>query len=197
MTSEERRRRSARPGTRRQIPIGRVGAIIPDDRPHCKPVPFRVINWGMRVIIAGDRRWYAPDLARQVVNRLLRRHGPQLVIVHGGGDGIDRAFAEACFDLRVEQKVHFAQWDDLGAPGAVIAYYRDGRPYNSNAEPPRNAEMVAAGAEMCIAFHRFLASSKGTKDCVRRAIEAGIPTFLIDSDKAQPRRVRKGHGRSG
>jgi hypothetical protein len=42
--------------------------------------------------------------------------------------------------------------------------------------------MVAAAAEMCIAFHRFLATSRGTKDCVRRAIEAGIPTYVIDSD---------------
>jgi hypothetical protein len=55
--------------------------------------------------------------------------------------------------------------------------------------------MVAAGAEMCVAFNRFLAASSGTKDCVRRAIEAGIPTYLIDSEAVEPRRLRDGDGR--
>jgi len=59
----------------------------------------------------------------------------------------------------------------------------------------RNAEMVAAGAGMCIAFHQFLRQSRGTKDCVRRALEAGIPTYLVDSKEAQPRRLRAGDAR--
>jgi hypothetical protein len=49
--------------------------------------------------------------------------------------------------------------------------------------------MVAAGAGMCVAFHRQLAWSRGTNDCVRRAIEAGIPTDLIESEEASPRRL--------
>jgi hypothetical protein len=49
--------------------------------------------------------------------------------------------------------------------------------------------MVAAGAEMCIAFHRAISASKGTKDCARQAIEAGIPTYLIDSEAAVPKRL--------
>jgi hypothetical protein len=55
--------------------------------------------------------------------------------------------------------------------------------------------MVAAGAEMCIAFHRFQTGSTGTKDCARQAIEAGIPKYLIDSEAAEPRRLRAGDGR--
>jgi hypothetical protein len=149
----------------------------------------------MRVLVTGDRRWYAPDLAVQVVNRLLVRYGPSLVIVHGAAEGIDRSFAEACFALGVEQEAHPARWKDLKAVGAVVRYDRRKHPYNSNAGPERNAEMVAAGAEMCVAFHRFLAASSGTKDCVWRAIEAGIPTYLIDSEKAEPRRLREGDGR--
>ena len=39
----------------------------------------------MRVIVTGDRNWYAPDLADNVVARLLVRYGPGLVIVHCGG----------------------------------------------------------------------------------------------------------------
>jgi hypothetical protein len=149
----------------------------------------------MRVLVTGDRRWYAPDLAVQVVNRLLCRYGPDLVIVHGAATGIDASFAEACADLSVEQEPHPARWKDLKAVGAVVKYDWRRHPYNANAGPERNAEMVAAGADMCVAFHRFLTESRVTKDCVRRAIEAGIPTYLIDSDKAEPRRLRADDGR--
>jgi hypothetical protein len=149
----------------------------------------------MRVIVTGDRSWYDRNLARQVVNGLLLRYGPDLVIVQGAATGIDASFADACDDLGVAQEPHPARWKNLKAPGAVIRYDQRDHPYNANAGPERNAEMVAAAAEMCIAFHRFLATSRGTKDCVRRAIKAGIPTYLIDSEKAEPRRLWEGDGR--
>jgi hypothetical protein len=50
--------------------------------------------------------------------------------------------------------------------------------------------MVAKGAGLCIAVHRFLMNSKGTKDCVLQAIAAGIPTWLIDSEDGEPVRLR-------
>jgi hypothetical protein len=52
--------------------------------------------------------------------------------------------------------------------------------------------MVDAGAEMCLAFHRAISSSKGTKDCARRAIAAGIPTYLLASEAAEPKRIVAG-----
>ena len=63
------------------------------------------------------------------------------------------------------------------------------RPYIANAGPIRNQEMVDGGAAMCLAFHRVISLSKGTKDCGRRAIETGIPTYLIDSQKAEQSRL--------
>jgi hypothetical protein len=95
----------------------------------------------------------------------------------------------------VKVEVHPARWDRLDVPGAIVRVNKDGLRYNANAGPIRNGEMVAAGADMCVAFHRFLTESRVTKDCVRRAIEAGIPTYLIDSEKAEPRRLREGDGR--
>lgn len=149
----------------------------------------------MRVIVTGDRNWYAPELAEEVLNRLLARYGSGLVIVHGGATGIDRSFAEACGDLGVEQEAHPARWEELDHPDALIRYDKRNRPYNANAGPVRNAEIVATGAEMCLAFHRAIGASKGTKDCVRRAIGAGIPTYLVDSERAEPRRLRAGDAR--
>jgi hypothetical protein len=145
--------------------------------------------------VTGDRNWYAPDFAEEVLNRLIIRYGPGLVIVHGGATGIDRSFAEACGEVGVEQEAHPARWEELDHPDAVIRYDRRNRPYNANAGPIRNAEMVAAGAEMCLAFHRAIFASKGTKDCARRAIAAGIPTYLINSEAAEPSRLRDGDAR--
>jgi hypothetical protein len=144
----------------------------------------------MRVIITGDRNWYAPELAAEVVRRLLIRYGPDLVIVHGGASGIDWSFTQPCGNLGLKVEVHPARWDELDARGAVIWENSYGVRYNANAGPIRNGEMVAAGAGMCVAFHRFLRQSRGTKDCVRRAIEAGIPTYLVDSEEPRPRRLR-------
>ena len=42
---------------------------------------------------------------------------------------------------------------------------------------------------------RRLTGSRGTKDCVRRAIEAGIPCYLIDSEAAERRQLREADGR--
>ena len=55
--------------------------------------------------------------------------------------------------------------------------------------------MVAAGAGLCIAVHRYVFNSKGTKDCANQAIAAGIPTYLIDGDEGKPKRLRKGDPR--
>ncbi len=57
------------------------------------------------------------------------------------------------------------------------------------AGPIRNAEMVAAGADMVIAVHRFLPNSKGTKNCVSLALKAGIPVYLIDSEDGEPTKL--------
>jgi hypothetical protein len=57
--------------------------------------------------------------------------------------------------------------------------------------------MVGKGAELCIAVHKFIPGSKGTKDCARQAVEARIPTWLIDSDEGEPRRLHADDPRLG
>lgn len=145
----------------------------------------------MRIIVTGDRAWHCYDLADSILARLIARYGPSITIVHGDATGVDRSFAVACGEHDIEQESHPARWEVLDVPGAVIRHDKRGRPYNANAGPIRNAEMVALGAELCIALHRSIESSKGTRDCVARAIEAGIPTYLIDSEEAIPKRLRK------
>jgi hypothetical protein len=133
----------------------------------------------MRVIVTGDRFWSCHQLATAILRRLVARYGPDIVIVHGDATGVDESFATAAKGLGIAVEAHPADWDRLG----------------KRAGPIRNQQMVDAGAGLCIALHRFLMNSKGTKDCARQAIEAGIPTYLIDSDEAKPKRLKAGDPR--
>jgi hypothetical protein len=101
------------------------------------------------------------------------KYGDSLVIVHGAAAGIDAAFAEGCFQLGVTDEPHQADWDKHG----------------NAAGPIRNREMVEKGAAFCVACHRFLPKSRGTRDCVQRCLDAGIPVYLIDAADAEPRRI--------
>lgn len=125
-----------------------------------------------RVLITGGRHWDAVDLARRVVASLATRHAAVgLIIVHGNASGVDTAFADACRELGVPDERHPADWAGLG----------------NRAGPIRNQEMVDAGADVCLAFHQDLAGSKGTKGCVRLAMKAGIPTWVVAGDGIKPR----------
>lgn len=128
----------------------------------------------MRVLVTGCRRWYIPDVAEVVVARMIARYGPGIVIVHGDAEGIDRSFREACEELGITHEPHPARWDLHGKA----------------AGPLRNAEMLATGVEMVVAFHRDLDHSRGTGDCVRQALALGVPTYLCDDETATPRRLR-------
>jgi hypothetical protein len=122
----------------------------------------------MRTRAADDRLWGCSQLGHDVLRRLIDRYGREFVIVHGDATGGDESFGRTAKGLGLAVEPHPADWDRLGKGGG----------------PKRNAEMVAAGAGLCIAVHRFVFNSKGTKDCARRAAEAGIPTYLIDSGNA-------------
>jgi hypothetical protein len=101
------------------------------------------------------------------------RYGPEITIVHGAAPGVDESFEMACRGLSVTTEPHPAEWRRLG----------------NKAGPIRNQEMVDAGAELYIAFHRTLNTSRGTKNCIIQALEAGIPTYLVESDAAEPVRI--------
>src|SRR4051794_23917161 len=104
-------------------------------RRHLFVCPHKEWNPGMRIIVTGDRNWYVPDLAEEVLNRLILCYGPGPVIVHGGATGIDRSFAEACGEVGIDQEAHPARWEELDHPEAVIRYRANGTSYNAIAGP--------------------------------------------------------------
>lgn len=126
-----------------------------------------------RVLITGSRHWYCRALAERVVSRIRTvRWDEPLVFVHGDAPGVDSAFRDACREIEVPDEPHPADWS-LGKKGG----------------PLRNQEMVNGGARICLAFSPDLGKSRGTADCARRALRAGIPTWLTTAEDARPIRL--------
>jgi hypothetical protein len=133
----------------------------------------------MRILVAGDRFWTCPKLAASIVRRLVARYGVGITIIHGGAPGVDESFARACRALDVTSEPHVPDWKGLG----------------NLSRPARNKEMVESGVNLCIALHRSITASKGTKDCIQQALAAGIPTYLIEDERAIARPMEIGDAR--
>lgn len=125
----------------------------------------RDTNLDMRVLVAGDRYRSCNEPAFAIIRGLVERHGRDIAIVHGEASGVDESSDLAAEGLGVKAEPHPADRDRFGR----------------GAGPRRNRGMIDSGVDMCIALHRSLATSKGTNGCVRLAIEAGIPVYLVDS----------------
>ena len=128
----------------------------------------------MRILITGDRNWDFKQ-AEAVVNRLIAKHTREdMLIVHGDcPTGVDAAFELAATRWGILTEKHPANWDKFG----------------DRAGPIRNQEMVDLNADFCIAVHRGLSRSKGTKDCVNRCLKAAIVVYLISDASAKPQRI--------
>ena len=117
----------------------------------------------MRILVTGSREW--SNQAAIDYALALAFAGEDTVIVHGDcPTGADRLAKEWAERFGVQQEAHPA----------------DGETHGKAAGPKRNQEMVDLGADVCLAFP--LGESRGTRDCMRRASEAGIP--VIDYDPA-------------
>lgn len=115
-----------------------------------------------RVIVTGSRRWSDADAVGAALleawDEALQAGFDGIVVVHGacptGADAMAAAWAAA---------------NGVSAEGWIAEWELQGRA----AGPLRNQHMVAAGAAVCLAFP--LGRSAGTRDCMRRAVAAGIP----------------------
>ncbi len=107
-----------------------------------------------RVIVTGGRDYRDREAVYAVLDEMRRVYGT-LCIVHGAARGADQLAHEWAVSRGQEVERHTAQWDLHGKA----------------AGPIRNAEMVACGADLAVAFP----GGTGTADCVRRCEEAGSP----------------------
>jgi hypothetical protein len=118
-----------------------------------------------RVLVTGSRDWRHPETIRRALdhahNTMLYTfdENATFVVVHGvarGADTTAHLHADSC---NWTTKPHPADWTHLGKRAGMI----------------RNTEMVADGAQTCLAFIRN--HSRGATACAAMAERAGIPTL--------------------
>lgn len=114
----------------------------------------------VRSIWTGSRHWEdRPLIIRYLEGICSPEDRPHMTLVHGDcPTGLDAIVAEEAPKLGYNVEAHPANWDKHGKA----------------AGPIRNQEMVDLGATTCIAFPAE--HSRGTIDCMRRAVKAGIIT---------------------
>jgi hypothetical protein len=113
-----------------------------------------------RILVTGSREWRDYRRLRAALD-YHRQAYPDATLVHGAARGADRAAARIwkAWGLPAEaHPVSPAEWDVNKAAGHA-----------------RNARMVQAGADICLAFIRD--RSPGASGCAALAEAAGIPTY--------------------
>lgn len=125
-----------------------------------------------RVLVTGSRTWTDVLVVRRAIERVYLSKPRPLVVVHGAcPEGADRIA------------------DDWVCGGDdtvwVERYPADWKRLRKRAGFERNSRMVAAGADLCLAFAapcvkpacriRKPHPSHGTADCADKALAAGIP----------------------
>lgn len=137
------------------------------------PEPFRILVTGARVVTTA-----CEDIVIRALNRVStgpHNAGRSIVVVEG-----------ACPSGGVDLVAH--RWARVfGIPERHPA---DWKRYGKAAGPRRNAEMVALGAHICLAFPDD--ESNGTWDCLRKAANAGIVGHVYPLGSRAPRPVQHG-----
>ena len=123
-----------------------------------------------RILVTGSRDWTDRDTIVGALADAWRDLGGEPVLVQGechlGGADLIAKQVWQTWGLPVES--HPAE---MGPDGHVLG-------------PKRNAHMVSLGADLCLAFP--LPSSRGTRNCMRLAREAGIPVRVYAPECHSP-----------
>lgn len=116
---------------------------------------------GMTVIVCGDRNWNRKGIIMRALIQCGAEH-----IIHGGCRGADTLAGEIAVYLDIKQTCCLADWETHGLA----------------AGPIRNRYMLTYKPDLVIAFHDNIDKSKGTKDMVKAAREAGVPVRIVGAE---------------
>jgi hypothetical protein len=129
---------------------------------------MRVLVTGSRQILSEHRVYPHLDEAYQGWRDAwsigeIQRSEMSFTVIHGGAAGADSLAGQWCDDRRSldippQLEVHPAKWGTYGKLAGHI----------------RNAEMVAAGADLVLAFFQPGAENRGTQNCVTTAKLRGL-----------------------
>jgi len=132
----------------------------------------------IRVIVTGDRQWTNHHAIHEALDLVLQHTDQAVVITHGDAEGADKIAGWATRDLQafncVIEDAHPAQWHRKDSQGRKFFF--------KGAGPERNEEMIALQdppPSLVLAFHSNILESKGTRDCVIRALRRQITVQLF------------------
>lgn len=118
----------------------------------------------LRILVTGSRTWTDREAVHHSLTTAVREltFDGEIIVVHGGARGADTFAAEwASARLEARAERHDADWQLWGKRAGM----------------KRNSEMVALGADLCLAFIRD--NSPGASHCAELARKAGIPTITV------------------
>ncbi len=128
----------------------------------------------VRLLICGDRDWTDQSLVDTIIVRIAKK--PIECVIHGGAIGADRMGAYAARQCGLKVIGFQPDWDTYGKAAGVL----------------RNTEMLEQGKPtVVIAFHDWVADSKGTLDMVWKSLTASIPTYLITHTSGEGGRCQR------
>lgn len=116
-----------------------------------------------KVAFTGDREWIADEPIREIVESL----PDTTLFVLGDARGLDTEAKEVCEELGRPFIVEEAHWALLGK---YAGHERNGRMLDHLEEGDR-----------VFAFHDNLDGSKGTKNCVKQALDRGMQVCSVTS----------------
>lgn len=116
----------------------------------------------MKVLACGSRSWTDYGAIQGALSGLVEERGP-FVVIHGAARGADRLAGAAARRLDFE----------------VIEYPADWKRYGRRAGYVRNEEMLAAGPDLVVAFHRD--GSRGTAHTIRLARDKGVEVVIYEA----------------
>lgn len=136
----------------------------------------------MRILVTGSRDWEDEQRIAEVLFAAVMLESGQHTLVTGacptGADVMAERLVQMTIDKHPDSWVierHSADWEACtSACTHDLRRNRNGREYCPAAGVRRNTEMVALGADVCVAFIKN--NSRGATDCANKAEKAGIPT---------------------
>lgn len=110
----------------------------------------------------------------------------ETTLIHGGAKGADLILADAAVQAGMSTEEHLTRW---GEHGSDCPRAHQGASTCKMAGHRRNADMIAVGADLCLAFptHSYelapgtsrAGTSRGTWSCADKARAADIPTVVV------------------
>jgi hypothetical protein len=136
------------------------------------------MSLAQRVAVTGGRNFSDKRLVGRSLT-MLNMHRPISWLIHGNASGADTLAASWAATRGIGLWPFEPDWDDIGAPGAVVKRRSDGKLYNALAGFWRNERMlIVARPDVLLSFP----GGKGTEHCTNEARKLGIRVILATAN---------------